>query len=76
LHEDAVDIAERVRELRKKRGLTQKELARQAGVSYSFVNSVEGGKKSLRLDSLNQLLSLFGYELGLVKSERGVEKSD
>ncbi|MBI4404476.1 MAG: helix-turn-helix transcriptional regulator [Deltaproteobacteria bacterium] len=66
-----MDIGKRVKELRKKRGLTQAELARQSGVSYSFINEVEGGKKSVRLDRLNQLLSLFGYETGIVRIESG-----
>jgi hypothetical protein len=30
---------------------------------------MEQGKESLRLDKVNQVLKLFGYEVGAVKSE-------
>ncbi len=59
-----------IRQLRKERKLTQKELADQAGVSFSFVNQVEGGKQSLRLDTLNQLLSVFDYQMTPVRIPR------
>jgi hypothetical protein len=32
---------------------------------------LQQGKKTLRMDKVNQLLGLFGYELGPVKQERG-----
>lgn len=49
-------------------GLTQPELAEKAGVGLRFVRELEQGKKTLRLDKVNQVLHLFGYEMGPVKS--------
>jgi y4mF family transcriptional regulator len=46
---------------RKETGLTQKELALKAGVGLCFIRSIEQGKESLRLDKVNQVLSLFGH---------------
>ena len=49
---------------RKAAGLTQKELALKAGVGLRFIREVEQGKTSLRTDTLNKVLKLFGKILG------------
>jgi len=46
--------------------LTQAELAMRAGVGLRFVRELEQGKKTLRLDKVNQVLALFGAEVGVV----------
>lgn len=55
---------------RKSLGLTQEDLSFKAGVGLRFVRDLEQGKQSLRMDKVNQVLSLFGHELGPVQSER------
>lgn len=55
---------------RKSLGLTQKELSFKSGVGLRFVRDLEQGKETLRMDKVNQVLALFGHELGPVKSER------
>jgi len=47
--------------------LTQPELAEKAGVGLRFVRELEQGKETLRMDKVNQVLKLFGSELGPVK---------
>jgi len=47
--------------------LTQPELAAKAGVGLRFIRELEQGKETLRLDKVNQVLQLFGYEAGPVK---------
>ncbi|MBP6218381.1 MAG: helix-turn-helix transcriptional regulator [Oligoflexales bacterium] len=70
-------IAEQIRSMRKSRKLTQKELALQSGVSFSFINQLERGKASVRLDIVNQLAEMFGYEVQLVKMEpRDIDLGD
>ena len=64
-------LSEFVKQKRKKLKLTQPELAGKAGVGLRFVRDVEQGKKSMRMDKVNQVLILFGYELGAVKKEPG-----
>jgi y4mF family transcriptional regulator len=54
-------------------GLTQPELAEKAGVGLRFVRDLEQGKETLRLDKVNQVLQLFGFELGPVERSRDVE---
>jgi y4mF family transcriptional regulator len=58
-----------VKEKRKTASLTQPELAEKAGVGLRFLREMEQGKESLRLDKVNQVLKLFGYEVGAVRSE-------
>jgi y4mF family transcriptional regulator len=55
-----------VKEKRKQVNLTQPELAEKAGVGLRFVRELEQGKQSLRLDKVNQVLQLFGAEVGVV----------
>ena len=55
-----------VRLKRKELGLTQHELALNAGVGLNFVRDFEQGKKTLRLDKINDVLALFGKEVGVV----------
>lgn len=57
-----------VKKKRKAVKLTQPELAAKAGVGLRFVRELEQGKATLRLDKVNQVLQLFGYEVGPVKS--------
>ncbi|MBI1937167.1 MAG: helix-turn-helix transcriptional regulator [Ignavibacteriales bacterium] len=58
-----------VKEKRKKLGLTQLELAKRAGVGLRFVRELEQGKSTLQLDKVNQVLFLFGHQVGPVKIE-------
>ncbi|MFZ6052555.1 helix-turn-helix transcriptional regulator [Halocola ammonii] len=55
-----------VKEKRKELGLTQEGLADKAGVGLRFVRELERDKPSLQMDKVNQVLMLFGYELGPV----------
>lgn len=57
-------IKELVKEKRKLANLTQPELALKAGVGLRFVRELEQGKETLRLDKVNQVLQLFGYQVG------------
>ncbi len=50
--------------------LTQPALAAKAGVGLRFVRELENGKETLQLAKVNQVLQLFGYELGPVPFNR------
>ena len=63
-------LSEFIKERRKSTNLTQPELADKAGVGLRFIRELEQGKESLRMDKVNQVLKLFGYELGPVISKR------
>lgn len=55
---------------RKALKLTQPELADKAGVGLRFLRELEAGKATLRMDKVNDVLHLFGHELGPVPMER------
>ena len=46
--------------------LTQVDLAEKSGVGLRFVRELEQGKETLRIDKINQVLALFGHEVGAV----------
>ena len=60
-----------VKDKRKMYHLTQVGLSDKSGVGLRFVRDLEQGKPTLRMDKVNQVLSLFGAELGPVMVERG-----
>jgi y4mF family transcriptional regulator len=49
---------------RKQLKFTQQQLALKAGVGLRFIRDLEQGKTTLRMDKVNQVLKLFGQELG------------
>ena len=51
-----------VKENRKAAGLTQEEFAARAGLGLRFVRDLEQGKQTVRMDKVNQALSMFGAE--------------
>lgn len=61
-----MNLSEFVKDKRKAVKLTQPELAEKAGVGLRFIRELEQGKKTLRLDKVNQVLRLFGGEVGVV----------
>ncbi len=61
-----MQLSEFVKQKRKLARLTQPELALKAGVGLRFIREIEQGKSSFRLDKVNQVLSLFGSEMGVV----------
>ena len=63
-------LSDFVKEKRKTLGLTQEGLSLKAGVGLRFVRELERGKPSLQMDKVNQVLKLFGHELGPVPVDR------
>ena len=66
-----------IKQRRKRLGLTQQEMAERAGVGLRFVRDLEQGKKTVRLDKVNQVLALFGHKAGplpLTEEERDVAR--
>lgn len=61
------EIAAFVKEMRKKFNLTQVDLADKSGVGLRFVRELEQGKQTLRMDKINQVLSLFGRQVGVLE---------
>jgi y4mF family transcriptional regulator len=61
-----MDFHEFVKNKRKRENYPQVELAKLAGVGLRFLRELEQGKKTLRVDTVNKVLKLFGKTLGVV----------
>lgn len=59
-------LSKYVKAMRKQYNLTQVELSEKSGVGLRLVRELEQGKQTLRLDNVNQILNLFGSEIGVV----------
>jgi y4mF family transcriptional regulator len=60
-------IAIFVREKRKYLGYTQDEFAKRVGVNLRFLKELELGKKTLRMDKINQILHYLGSQVGPIE---------
>ncbi len=65
-----IDIGQFVRQRRKAALFTQQELADLVGVGRRVVSELESGKPTLRVDSVNKVVAVFGKTLGLVDLTR------
>ncbi len=61
-------LADFVKERRKKVGLTQEEFSNRSGIALTVIRKIEQGKTSLNLDSVNQVLAMFGHEMAPMDS--------
>lgn len=62
-------IPQFIKQKRKALKLTQEELAFKSGVGLRFMRELEQGKTTLRLDKVNQVLRLFGKQVGIIDQE-------
>lgn len=69
-----MEIRQFVKKKRKAVRLTQPEMAEKAGVGLRFIRELEQGKETLRLDKVNQVLRLFGFEVGAVPQKQSIEE--
>lgn len=66
-------LSKYVKTMRRQYNLTQMELSEKSGVGLRFVRELEQGKQTLRLDKVNQILNLFGAEVGAVPMNKSDE---
>lgn len=64
-----MNIGKFVKQKRKEAGLTQEEFALYSGLSIRFIRDLEQGKETCKMDTVNQALKMFGYELVPGKKE-------
>lgn len=63
-------IGEFVRARRKASNLSQRELGELAGVGTRFVSELERDKPTVRLNTVNKVLAVFGKTLGIVDAPK------
>ena len=59
-----------VREVRKSRGLSQRELAEVSGIRQANISAIENNRREPSAETLNRLLVACGYQLAAVAGER------
>jgi transcriptional regulator with XRE-family HTH domain len=70
-------IGLRLRELRKKRGLSQEQAAAQAGITTSHLSNIESGKENPTVDTFTGLASTLGVSLSdIFDIEHQVKKKE
>jgi len=62
-------VSEFLKQHRREHKLTQRQLAEYAEVSYSLINRIENEDLNVTLGTLNKVLSVFGYELGIIRKK-------
>ena len=68
------NLSQFVKSKRKSVGLTQEDLSFKSGVGLRFIRELEQGKTSLQMNKVNQVLALFGHELGPTPIDRNEER--
>lgn len=63
-------LNEYVKTKRKSLRLSREDFAQKAGVGLRFLRELEQGKETLKMDKVNQVLKLFGAQLGVVPMDR------
>ena len=64
MEQGSMTLSDFLKDKRKRLNITQRQLAEKAGVGLRFIRDLEQGKTTLRMDKVNQVLKLFGQELG------------
>ncbi len=70
-----VRFGRRVRELRKKKGMSQEELALEAGLDRSYVGGVERGERNISLVNIEKLARALGVSLEALVRQRNSSAS-
>jgi transcriptional regulator with XRE-family HTH domain len=58
-----ISFGQRVRELRKNRGLSQEAMAALAGVDRSYMGHIERGEKNITLTKIYQISDALGIDV-------------
>lgn len=64
---DRFRIGRRVKEIRKKRGLTQKQLAEKLGTPPSTIATIERGRYNFKIETLSTVARALGCEIDFVE---------
>lgn len=63
-------FSQRIYELRKQRGLSQKELGEAAGLSHKAISTIESGSRSTTIEKLVLLADFFGVSTDYLLGRR------
>ena len=66
--------ANRIKELRKKAGLNQSQLAQQTGISEQSISKYERGKRNPKIENLEALANFFKVPVSYLRGEAAVNR--
>jgi repressor LexA len=66
-------VNEKIRQLREKLGITQKELAQKVGVDQTTISYYEAGKRSITVDMLQKIADALGVDVRYFFEDQEVE---
>ena len=69
-------IGERIKKIRKMRGMTQDALAEHLGVSIGYVSQVERGITKISLDLLGAISTILGCDIASFVTESAVNSGE
>lgn len=73
MHEHTIALIERLVELRKAKGLSQRQLAAITEISYVVIARLESKKQSPNIETLNKLLDALDARLTIEEIPKGQE---
>ncbi len=76
IHTGQIDLGRRLRTLRKRRGVSQKDLARQVGVTPSNISQVENNQVYPSLPALIKIAEVFSVNVGYFLQDEGRGRPD
>ena len=56
-------LGKKIRELRKKKELTQEELAYKSELDYSYINQIENGKRNPSVEAVEKIAKALGVKV-------------
>jgi transcriptional regulator with XRE-family HTH domain len=59
-------VAQKIKDARRKAGMTEKQLAKKCGLGVSYILQVESGKKIINEKTADRILAVLGEEIALV----------
>ncbi len=76
LNKETGCLANFVRTRRKQLGYNQNELSIRTGVGLRFLKELELGKKTLRMDKVEQVLNFFGHTLEPIPMKKNLVEGE
>lgn len=61
--QERMKLSRQIREVRKKLGYTQKDMAEKLGVIQQYISKIENGRENLSLDTAKRIADVFGKKL-------------
>lgn len=63
-------IGDKIKAIRKEKGLTQEKLADRAQLTYQYIGAVERGTRNISMDSLERIISALDVDFSQLLNQR------